>query len=175
MVTGIAQLRGEQSGQCWGTEGLSNGPPHLPPATWTWHVSWGEAAEEDQGQQTSLSVKLRPEPAPGWTLLLWVIVGDRGGEKSFESHAISVFPKKPTYDLCSFITANLAPAGLLDTEGEATRTTLESAKRRAISLAACGQHSPWSPGLTLVTAAAPGLPLPSPLHQGRLRGPLGSV
>ena len=31
MVTGIAQLRGEQSGQCWGTEGLSNGPPHLPP------------------------------------------------------------------------------------------------------------------------------------------------
>ena len=30
-VTGIAQLREEQSGQCWGTEGSSNSPPHLPP------------------------------------------------------------------------------------------------------------------------------------------------
>ena len=158
-----------------GDKGLIQRPYSPPPATWTWHVSWGEAAEEDQGQQTSLSVKLRPEPAPGWTFLLWVVFGDSGGEKSFESHAISVFPKKPTYDLCSFIPANLAPAGLLDTEGEVTRTTLESVKRRAVSLAGL-----WSP-LTVVTWAhcghrcSPGLPLPSPLHHGRLRGPLGSV
>ena len=30
-VTGVAQLREELSGQCWGTEGSSDGPPHLHP------------------------------------------------------------------------------------------------------------------------------------------------
>ena len=56
--------------------------------------------------------------SPRWTLLLCALFGERREEKKVLSLMPVLYLKKnqPTYDLCSVIPANLAPAGLLNRE-----------------------------------------------------------
>ena len=93
-VTGIAQLREEQSGQCWGTEGSSDGPPHLPPPLGH-DMCPGERqlkrAKARKPHDLSSSGLHQPQMD---TFIMCPLWRKKRRKKSFESHASFILKKK---------------------------------------------------------------------------------